>query len=356
MQGMTDLEFATAKAVMDGTKFADVERVILPIISSCGLSESEARISIEAGWNSAAIKKSVDHPITLEEYGALADFYNDSGLETEKHSKFGVAINSSMTKTPGLKQMLRSRKLWEVLYGSVDPDDVFVDFILQSGELAVDQLFDVHLKEERTKRAYVGGYRGISVPIGRLGYLNVGASQGHVVESTSMECVDRGELLITTQNVYFAGRSSLQIRLREILRLQAYSDGIGIYLTSGNEHIFSEVRTDSSVRAPSGWYLFNLIHALAAKERMPAFSHAAAMNVPAVLGPPQQVNTPSRFYTRQPADRSLAAYKQWIREIAASVGGNTSAEDPIKDSPDAWERDWRDFWRRFDEISNRPHS
>ena len=40
-----------------------------------------------------------------------------------------------------------------------------------------------------------------------------------------------------------------------------------------------------------------------------------------------------------PADRSLAAYQAWVRELAQALGGQ---DDDM--TPEEWEADWRAFW------------
>ncbi len=46
-----------------------------------------------------------------------------------------------------------------------------------------------------------------------------------------------------------------------------------------------------------------------------------------------------RIFFSRPADRSLEAYKFWIRSVTAQLGG-------MDDMTDAeWEAGWREFWR-----------
>lgn len=40
-----------------------------------------------------------------------------------------------------------------------------------------------------------------------------------------------------------------------------------------------------------------------------------------------------------PADRSLAAYQQWVRTLAATFGAENDDMTPAE-----WEADWRAFW------------
>ncbi len=47
---------------------------------------------------------------------------------------------------------------------------------------------------------------------------------------------------------------------------------------------------------------------------------------------------PSRHYSR-PIDRSLEAYKAWIRSMVTALGGQ---DDDMTDAE--WEAAWREFW------------
>lgn len=49
--------------------------------------------------------------------------------------------------------------------------------------------------------------------------------------------------------------------------------------------------------------------------------------------------TTGRRYSR-PLDRSLDAYKAWIRRMVAALGG--SGEDTMTEAE--WEEAWREFW------------
>ena len=63
------------------------------------------------------------------------------------------------------------------------------------------------------------------------------------------------------------------------------------------------------------------------------------------------MNSGQPLFLPRPSDRSLAAYKNWIKAVTAGVGGST-VDDPAKDSETAWERDWREFWWRADAAAD----
>ncbi len=60
----------------------------------------------------------------------------------------------------------------------------------------------------------------------------------------------------------------------------------------------------------------------------------------------EQESTPRRVYAR-PADRSLAAYKDFILTILATI--NPGAADDHNE--EWWEEAWREFWASTDAAS-----
>ncbi len=126
-------------------------------------------------------------------------------------------------------------------------------------------------------------------------YYRFGGMRGHKVESTSLEEVDFGDFLITTRCIYFGGtQRGINFRLpySQVIRFQPYSDAVGVCTTGTRERIFVPLGaqtpvglavasgTDTSrfgvVQADlpqtriafpdSGWFLFNILQALAAKD------------------------------------------------------------------------------------------
>lgn len=43
----------------------------------------------------------------------------------------------------------------------------------------------------------------------------------------------------------------------------------------------------------------------------------------------------------RPIDRSLEAYKDWIRAVTEALAGGPIEDDT---TPEEWEADWREFW------------
>jgi hypothetical protein len=59
------------------------------------------------------------------------------------------------------------------------------------------------LYEDKTSSSYVGGYSGASIRVAKGIYYHFGGMQGHRVQTSSLQEIDYGQALITTQNFYF---------------------------------------------------------------------------------------------------------------------------------------------------------
>jgi len=69
---------------------------------------------------------------------------------------------------------------------------------------------------------------------------------------------------MTTQSVYFGGTEkgvNLRLPYKQILRFQPYSDAVGICKSGAKERIFAPQHVSDC-----GWFLFNALQALAAKD------------------------------------------------------------------------------------------
>jgi hypothetical protein len=121
----------------------------------------------------------------------------------------------------------------------------------------------VLLSEEQTISSYSGGYSGASVRVASGVYFHLGAMQGHKTRSSSIQEVDYGGFLMTTQAIYFGGTEhgiNIRVPYAQIIRFQPYSDAVGICQNHGREQIFAPQQVHES-----GWFLFNMLQALAAK-------------------------------------------------------------------------------------------
>lgn len=82
---------------------------------------------------------------------------------------------------------------------------------------------------EHSHSHHIGGYGGISVPIGHGVRVNTGRSRGRSVQTTAVEVDDRGMLYVSDQRVLFVGvRHTIEIPLSKIVSLKQFTDGLQI--------------------------------------------------------------------------------------------------------------------------------
>ncbi len=276
--GTQALETTTAKALVAGKCYLDVKPELEKLIAQARIPHADAWTAIKAGWNSGAARKSIERPISRDQFDAMETFYRDAGLERQVPDPYARGKTcSDFSSNPAWRQMWRSEVLWNLLHDTIlFPEDGH-DFNLQAGEIGVYYIFDVLLKEVRTQTSWQGGYTGFTVPIGNLFYYTLGSMQGHAVQRTGVADIAAGQALITTEHIYFSaiplacyaagleGGSTTNFRIpySQIVRFQPYSDAIGICTNYGQEQIFAD--TSSKPECPDGWFLFNLVQTLAAK-------------------------------------------------------------------------------------------
>ncbi len=149
-----------------------------------------------------------------------------------------VAQYEEAQRQTQLQVMQRQQYLAQ--YGGIDPAEllrqiqagtyppVACGIVLKRGEIA---LFNgpVQLAEDKTTSNYVGGSRGVSVPIAFGMRFRVGSFQGHAITRQSLTTVDQGTLVVTTQRLVFNGaRQSVVIPANKILSTVIYRDGVDV--------------------------------------------------------------------------------------------------------------------------------
>ncbi len=113
-------------------------------------------------------------------------------------------------------------------------------------------------------KGYVGSYGGASIRVASGLYYHFGGIRGHREQSTSLQEVDYGYFLMTTRAVYFGGAEkgvNFRLPYKQIVRFQPYSDAVGICKNGAKEKIFAPQQVTET-----GWFLFNILQSLAAKE------------------------------------------------------------------------------------------
>ncbi len=248
--GLEALKTCVADAVVQGKKYDEVKDQIGGLVADSSIPNDQVLPAIKEGWSEGAEKRSIAQPISD---AAMSDFYRAAGLTQEE-----------MRKTAGFIAMVFSFLIWTVLHNQIEPYQGPVRFNLQHGEVPVFGIANVLLTEERTTSSYVGGYSGASIRVANGLYYHLGGVRGHKVESTSLQEVDYGDFLMTTHAIYFGGTEkgvNFRLPYTQVVRFQPYSDAVGICKDGGKERIFAPQHV-----AECGWFLFNILQALAAKE------------------------------------------------------------------------------------------
>lgn len=288
--GIESIKACIAETVTTGMQYREVQDKIAKVATEATLSQDQARAAIISGWSQGAEQRSKAQPINPEESLAIDKIIQDAGFKPE-----------DTLWTAGGWSMTFSFLIWAVLHDKIEelrrtqPYQWPVNFNLEAGELPVWGLPNMLLKQQRTTTSYVGGYSGASIRVASGLYYHLGGLNGHRVETNSLEEVDYGHFLMTSRAIYFGGMErgiNFRLPYRQIIRFQPYSDAIGICKSASREQIFVPIgahtpagialssRTDRSrvrlvlsdrpqtlIAFPDcGWFLFNILQALAAKD------------------------------------------------------------------------------------------
>jgi hypothetical protein len=259
-QGAATLEKRVADAIVQGKKYDDVKDDIQTVKSACAIPQDQFLVAFKKGWTQGVEKRCVAEPVSGIEFEQIGDFYRGVGITTEE-----------MRSTHGFQTSVLSFLIWTVLNDEIEPYNGPIHFNLSAGEVPVFGIANVLVSEERTTRSYVGGYGGVSVRIASGLYYRLGATRGHREDGASVQEVDYGDFLMTTEGIYFGGREhgvNFKIPYKQIVRFNPYSDAVGICKDGAKEKILAPQHV-----LQSGWFLFNILQALAAKNSQSQTHH-----------------------------------------------------------------------------------
>ena len=204
--------------------------------------------------NDAACQIAQKSPISDDELARLVNVLKGFGFpegnrdEILRLKLFGMAF-SGMSNT-----------LWQVCNDRYHGDGGRTQFNLQRGEDPIFSAGKVTFAEEQTANTGSRSFGGLSLPIGAGMYYHLGASQGH--KASGLKAVDIGEILITSQSLYFGGRiKTMRISLANVLRYEPYVDGVGICEAYGPSKVFIPDYSGMD----TGWFFINLLSAITSK-------------------------------------------------------------------------------------------
>ena len=213
------------------------------------LTKAEIREAIIKGWSRGVDKCLEDGIIDKEEEKALVTIKNGFHFTEEELDQHGA--NSRLMKALVLRDVMEGILPRRIQLAEPLPIN------LQKGEAIVWAFTGCEYWEDKTKRSFQGGSRGVSVKVMKGVYYRVGAFNGSPVYSTERVLVDRGVVYMTNNNIYFSGPSkSLRMPYSKIVSFEPFEDGIGIMrdAQTAKAQIF---------KTGDGWFAYNLITNLA---------------------------------------------------------------------------------------------
>jgi hypothetical protein len=119
---------------------------------------------------------------------------------------------------------------------------------LKSGEIAWLSA-PATLSRPTAQTHWTGSSRGVSFPIGHTGIrYRVGSFRGHPIQSTVIQNVDSGDLVLTNGRLVFVGRlHSVVIPLGDVVHVEAYTDALGVFQDNRQTPDFFKVTTPQHV-------------------------------------------------------------------------------------------------------------
>jgi hypothetical protein len=177
-----------------------------------------------------AAQQAIDLPLLRRELDEVTDPEGVISINGFRHFvEFVSAHGIDLASSPGIAKEVRLR----LAQGGVFMPSEHTTLILKKDETS---LLDtpVRLLKEVADREYVGGSRGLSVPLGGGVRYRVGAMRGHMVTIGSHWAVaDDGQLTVTDRRVVYHGaRKTLEFPDAKLATLNVYSDAIDLGVTS----------------------------------------------------------------------------------------------------------------------------
>lgn len=243
------LQASVVAAILEPSESGRLRELIHEAGQSGKLTKDDVREAIIAGWCSSVDKCLEDGVIDEEEERKLVALKNAFAFSEEE-----------LDRTAAHTRLVKAIVIREVLAGNLPERMRFDDPLpinLQKGEKIVWAFAGCEYLEDKTKRTYQGGSRGVSVRVMKGVYYRVGAFKGSPVYSTERVVVDQGTVYITNKHLYFAGPAkSLRVPYAKIVSFLPFDDGVGVVrdAQSAKPQIF---------KTGDGWFTYNLVTNLA---------------------------------------------------------------------------------------------
>jgi hypothetical protein len=194
---------------------------ILRVAEQSFISESERKDLSLGAW-SYAVDSALDH-------GVLSEEVEKRFVDLKESLSFS---SGDLLRTDAWDRLATSAVLRDLMNGVIRSRmlgsyDLRLNF--QKGEQVVWVFEEVDYLEDRTRREYVGGSRGVSVRVMKGVYYHLNGFKGRSIDRTERVHVDNGLVAITTKQIYFSGvRKAFRIPYAKIVAFEPFTNGLGI--------------------------------------------------------------------------------------------------------------------------------
>lgn len=237
------------------------------LIKAAGSDKTAIFDAILAGWSGAALQRvKTEPPLSPDEREGVwriieaLDLPNSFGGIPLTQSGVNVngpyciplpadsmGVKRGIINSEGAMAMHFSNLVWMVRNNKYSPDDGELiapcPFVLKDKDEHAIWVSKCELMQEVTTSENVGVYGGPSVRIASGLWWRVGVSRSHREVHSSIQPMDEmGDFAITTHAVYFGGkRCNFRIPFNKVVKINSYSDSVGICKDGGKEQIFLTV-------------------------------------------------------------------------------------------------------------------
>lgn len=248
-RGKERIKAEACRVIKSTEGFSELEQTMSEVEGVSTFSNAERNEILIKAWETSVEQFLEDGILDETEEKRLVEFKDHFALSQSDLDK-----NGALTKTA------KAAILRDVMNG-VLPQRVNVDgninINFQKNEQLVWAFPASDYLEDKTKRQYVGGSRGVSVRVVKGVYYRAGAFKGQTIERTERTHLDTGLVVCTNKNIYFSGQNkSLRVPYSKVVSFLPFSDGFGILRDTATAKPQIFVTGD-------GWFAYNLVSNLA---------------------------------------------------------------------------------------------
>ncbi|MFA6058608.1 MAG: hypothetical protein WC756_10455 [Taibaiella sp.] len=201
-------------------RFEALENKIIALEKEHLISDKDRRAIVLKAW-----EKGTEYVIANSKHDELENFSLENfmsrfSITTQELNKNGLLTKSAQFE---ILHGIQNGKLPDVNSGEITQ----INF--QKNEKIVWLFRNIDYYEDKLKRQYVRGSRGVSMRIAKGLSYRIGGSVGHSVNVINRVFVSNGHLIVTNKNIYFTSSSkSLRLPYSKIVSFEIYEDGIGV--------------------------------------------------------------------------------------------------------------------------------